>query len=63
MSSACSLVACLSKGFSGVLHYMATQGCCRNARLAPQPISLEASTNGPGVEIAEPQAPCALPED
>jgi len=34
ISSTCSLVAFLSKGFGGALQYMATQGCCRNARFA-----------------------------
>jgi len=47
MSSTCSLVACLSKGFGGVLQYMATQGCCRNARFATTKSSWDSARLNP----------------
>ena len=43
MSSTCSLVACLSKGFGGVLQCMATQGCCRNVRFATKKSSWDSA--------------------
>ena len=50
ISSACSLVAFLSKGFGGVLQYMATQSCCRTPyslwpnRPEIQPVWIRAQT-------------------
>jgi len=47
ISTACSLVAFLSKGFSGVLQYMTTQGCCRNARFATTKSSRDSARLNP----------------
>jgi len=43
ISSSCSLVAILSKGFGGASQKMATQGCCFNARLATTKLSQDSA--------------------